>query len=113
MDECNGSKAAQDTQQTSEQAGGHLLSRWFAEPIFSTLKMEAICSSETSVETQRTTWLHSPEDGNLHNHSCENLESYTLEIVSDLQKFHNTLCNPRLSISVTCFSLFSFPIAGT
>jgi hypothetical protein len=34
----------------------HLLACWFfAEPISSTLKMEAICSSETSVETQRTT----------------------------------------------------------
>jgi hypothetical protein len=27
----------------------HLLARWFAEPISSILKMEAICSSETSV----------------------------------------------------------------
>jgi hypothetical protein len=34
----------------------------FAEPIFSTLKMEAICSSETSVETRRTTRRHIPED---------------------------------------------------
>jgi hypothetical protein len=39
-----------------------MLARWFAEPIFSTLKMEAICSSETSVETQRTTRRHIPED---------------------------------------------------
>jgi hypothetical protein len=32
----------------SKQAGGKLLARWFlAELIFSTLKMEAICSSET------------------------------------------------------------------
>jgi hypothetical protein len=35
------------------------------EPISSTLKMEAICSSETSVETQRTTRRHIPEDNNL------------------------------------------------
>jgi hypothetical protein len=34
----------------------------FAEPISSTLKMEAICSSETSVEIQRTTRGHIPED---------------------------------------------------
>jgi hypothetical protein len=40
----------------------HLLARWFAEHISSTLKMEAICSSETSVETQRTTRRHIPED---------------------------------------------------
>jgi hypothetical protein len=44
----------------------HLLARWFlAELIFSTLKMEAVCSSETSVDTQRTTQRHIPEDGTL------------------------------------------------
>jgi hypothetical protein len=37
----------------------------FAELISSTLKMEAICSSETSVETQRTTQRHTPEDDTL------------------------------------------------
>jgi hypothetical protein len=31
-----------------------LLSRWFIDDKFSTLKMEAICSSETSVDFQRT-----------------------------------------------------------
>jgi hypothetical protein len=36
-----------------------------AEPISSTLKMEAICSSETSVETQRTTRRHIPKDETL------------------------------------------------
>jgi hypothetical protein len=41
-----------------------LLSRWFlAQLIFSTLKMEAICSSETSGDTQRTTRRYIPEDG--------------------------------------------------
>jgi hypothetical protein len=54
----------------------HLLARWFAEPISSTLEMEAICSSETSVETQRTTRRHIPEDDILHKHRCENLKSY-------------------------------------
>jgi hypothetical protein len=53
-----------------------LLSCWFAEPISSTLKMEAISSSETSGATQRTTWRHIPEDDTLHNHHCENLKSY-------------------------------------
>jgi hypothetical protein len=38
--------------------------------------MEAICSSETSVDTQRTTWRHIPEDDTLQNHRCENLKSY-------------------------------------
>jgi hypothetical protein len=41
----------------------HLLSRWFlALLIFSALKMEAICSSETSVDTQQTIWRYIPED---------------------------------------------------
>jgi hypothetical protein len=44
----------------------HLLARWFAEPISSTLKMEAICSSETSDETQRTTRRHIADDDALH-----------------------------------------------
>jgi hypothetical protein len=37
--------------------------------------MEAICSSETSVEFQRTT-----EDITLHNHRCEKLKSYKVLI---------------------------------
>jgi hypothetical protein len=36
-----------------EHSAYHLLSCWFlAQLIFSTLKMEAICSSETSVDTR-------------------------------------------------------------
>jgi hypothetical protein len=38
--------------------------------------MEAICSSETSVDTQRTARRYIQEDGTLHNHRCENLKSY-------------------------------------
>jgi hypothetical protein len=47
-----------------------------AEHISSTLKMEALCSSKTSVATQRTTRRHIPEDDTLHNHRCENLKFY-------------------------------------
>jgi hypothetical protein len=42
---------------------------------FSTLKMEGIRSSETSVHT-RSTRRHIPEDGTLHCHRRENLKSY-------------------------------------
>jgi hypothetical protein len=42
---------------------------------FSTLKVEAIHSSETSVHA-RSSWRHIPEDGILHSHRCENLKSY-------------------------------------
>jgi hypothetical protein len=38
--------------------------------------MEAIYFSETSVDTQRNTRRHIPEDDTLHNHRCEKLKSY-------------------------------------
>jgi hypothetical protein len=42
--------------------------------LFSTLKMEAICSSETSVDYQPTLRRYIPEDSTLHYHRCENLK---------------------------------------
>jgi hypothetical protein len=42
---------------------------------FYTLKMEAIRSAETSVNT-RPTQRHIPEDDILHSHRCESLRSY-------------------------------------
>jgi hypothetical protein len=42
--------------------------------------MEAIFSSETSVDTQRTTRGYIPEDDTLYNHRCENLKSYKIYI---------------------------------
>jgi hypothetical protein len=42
------------------------------------LKMEATCSSETSVDFQQTTQHYIPEDSTLHNHHCENLKSYIM-----------------------------------
>jgi hypothetical protein len=38
--------------------------------------MDTICSSETSVDSQRTTRRYIPEDGTLQNYRCENLKSY-------------------------------------
>jgi hypothetical protein len=55
-------------EQPSAQAGSSLAD-------FFTLKMEGIRSSETSVHT-KSTWRHIPEDGILHNHRRENLNSY-------------------------------------
>jgi hypothetical protein len=37
--------------------------------------MEAICSSKTSVDFQRTTQHYNPVDSTLHNHCCGNLKS--------------------------------------
>jgi hypothetical protein len=45
---------------------------------FSTLKMEAIRSSETSIQSTISTQRHTPEDGILHSHRRENLKSYIL-----------------------------------
>jgi hypothetical protein len=39
--------------------------------------MEAKYSFEMTVNFQRTTRSYIPEDGTLHNHSCQNLKSYT------------------------------------
>jgi hypothetical protein len=44
---------------------------------FSTLKMEAIRSSETSVQFTRSTQRHIPEDSIVHSYRRENLRSYT------------------------------------
>jgi hypothetical protein len=44
----------------------------------STLKLEAIYSSESSVDFQRTTRRYMPADGTLPNQRRENLKSYTL-----------------------------------
>jgi hypothetical protein len=61
--------------------GKNTLATWvhagFLRAYFSTLKMGAICSSETSTDFQRTTWSYIPEDGTFHNHRCENLKSIT------------------------------------
>jgi hypothetical protein len=39
-------------------------------------KMATICSSETSVDFQRTTRRYFQEDGTLYNRRCQNLKSY-------------------------------------
>jgi hypothetical protein len=43
--------------------------------------METISSSETSVNSQRTTWRYIPEDDTRHNDRCENLKPYLLKYV--------------------------------
>jgi hypothetical protein len=59
-----------------------LLACWFLAELFSsTLNMETICSSETSVDTQWTTRRYIPEVVTLHNHRCENLKSYTVYVL--------------------------------
>jgi hypothetical protein len=54
---------------------------------FSTLKMEAIRSSEMSVHFTGSTRRHISEDGILHSHRCENLKSLSFNVqLSDIPK---------------------------
>jgi hypothetical protein len=65
-------------QETSVKSSAcRLLSRWiFCLAYSSTLKTEAICSSETTVGFRRTIWHYIPEDSTHHNRHCDNLKSY-------------------------------------
>jgi hypothetical protein len=63
----------------------------------STLKMEAICSSETPVATQRTTRRHIPEDDTLRNHRCENLKSYKFTIIWEVHTAYTSGLNSKAS----------------
>jgi hypothetical protein len=58
------------------------------------LHFRAICSSDTSVDTQRTSRRYVPEHGTLHNHRCENLISY---------KIHTFLPNQETSFTSSTF----------
>jgi hypothetical protein len=49
---------------------------------FSTLKMETVLSSETSVDA-RSTQRDIPEDDILHSHRCKSLKSYIILINSE------------------------------
>jgi hypothetical protein len=65
---------------------------------FSTLKMEAIRSSETSVHT-RSIRRHIPEDGILHSHRRENLKSYKLlTSLMVVLPYNSTNCGPGSSL---------------
>jgi hypothetical protein len=51
---------------------------WDTTPFSSLIvnrRFVATCSSQSSVDIQRTTYRDVPEDRNLHNHRCENLKS--------------------------------------
>jgi hypothetical protein len=80
----------------------------FAELISSNLKMEAICSSETSVETRRTIRRHIPEDDTLHNFdvlTARTVKSGGLtSTYATIFKEHNTV--PCKAIGIASFCIF-------
>jgi hypothetical protein len=58
--------------------------------------------SETSVDFQQTTWCYIPEDGTLHNHCCENLNTVTS--LTDL----SLLTKMWQGIFVNAYALFKY-----
>jgi hypothetical protein len=64
----------------------------------STLKMEAMRSSETSGTTQRTTRRHIPEEDTLQNHRCENLKSYIINRIIFLNNINRLVCVIRCNV---------------
>jgi hypothetical protein len=77
-----------------------------------------MCSSETSVDFQRTTQRHIAEDNNFHNHRCENFRSYVCDscLVLDSECVLWTLSFVVwLRLCVQCFGdrLFSAPLGAS
>jgi hypothetical protein len=56
-------------------------------------KQAAICSSETSDDTQWTTQRYIPGVDALHNHHCENFKSYNTKVVCFLMKTREFWCH--------------------
>jgi hypothetical protein len=70
---------------------------------FSTLKMEAIRSSETSVQFTRSTRRHIPEDGILHSHRRGNLKSYRQQGDFKILLFFSKLGNHAKRCQYDCW----------
>jgi hypothetical protein len=75
----------------------------------STLKMEAIRSSETSGTTLRTTRRHIPDDDTLQYHRCENLKSYNVEKIRELIHEDRRRTIHELADTVGMDQLWSLP----
>jgi hypothetical protein len=86
---------------------------WFPSlAYFSTLKMEATCSSETSVNFQHISRRYISEDRTLHNHWCGNLNFYlgTIHISVRRHSIHISASrsSSQLCLSV-CHSMICYP----
>jgi hypothetical protein len=60
---------------------------------YSSLKMEPICSFETSVDFQRTTRRYIPEVSTLHNHCCESFKPHNLMFFCNIKKISRFYSN--------------------
>jgi hypothetical protein len=58
---------------------------------FSTLKMEAICSSKTSVDFQQTTWCYIPEDSTLLTTAL--LQEHAISVALKSHVIHHNIFN--------------------
>jgi hypothetical protein len=80
---------------------------------YSTLKMETICSSETSIDFQRITRCCISEDSILHKHGCENFKSCKMK-----KSFRDILRGRRLGLQdsgwglMICFCRHNIELQG-
>ena len=72
------------------------------------LKMEAVCSSETSVTTYQSTWSNIPEDLELCKYCCEHLKSHNNELKNPTPSSYL----PTFSGQCPCCSAF-YPLHHT
>jgi hypothetical protein len=54
-----------------------------------TLKMDSVHSSKSSVNSNQTTWSHTPEENTLYHHECQDFNSNTA--------YHVTECTVQLT----------------
>jgi hypothetical protein len=72
--------------------------------------MEARCSSETSVDFQRTTRRHIADDGILHNHRCEYLKPYTVFLCGEATRLYvGPFQEPRAEVRLRGLQWLAFP----
>jgi hypothetical protein len=69
---------------------------------FTTLKMKAICSSETSVQFTRSTRCHIPEDGILHNFKIIQMTLSLMRTASSVSSIRTESQTVRLPQSPVC-----------
>jgi hypothetical protein len=91
--------------QSKTLAWKQVTSRLVSCPAYSTLKMEAMCSSKTSVDFHWTTRRYILKNSTLHNHRYENLKSYILHICQCKLKLHFSVRNKFWVADIHCIDI--------